>query len=110
MVNSQADTPVPRSLNTEGDCLIIEWNDGVVHRLTWSFLRDVCPCATCRAKRATPPAQLPVLKPEDIAPVKATAMQPMGNYAYSIAFSDGHSTGIYSLELLRRLGEQTASS
>jgi DUF971 family protein len=29
----------------------------------------------------------------------------MGNYAYAIAFSDGHSSGIFSLELLRQLGD-----
>jgi DUF971 family protein len=29
----------------------------------------------------------------------------VGNYAYAISFSDGHSSGIYSLELLRQLGD-----
>jgi len=33
-------------------------------------------------------------------------MKPVGNYAYSIAFSDGHDTGIYTLELLRQLGRR----
>ena len=32
-------------------------------------------------------------------------MKPMGNYAYGIAFNDGHSSGIYSLDLLRKLGD-----
>ena len=32
-------------------------------------------------------------------------MKPVGNYAYSIDFSDGHDTGIYALERLRELGE-----
>jgi DUF971 family protein len=31
-------------------------------------------------------------------------MKPVGNYAYSIDFSDGHDTGIYTLESLRQLG------
>jgi len=31
-------------------------------------------------------------------------MDPVGNYAYRILFSDGHETGIYPLELLRGLG------
>ena len=31
-------------------------------------------------------------------------MQPVGQYAYSIEFSDGHSSGIYTLEYLRELG------
>jgi DUF971 family protein len=38
-------------------------------------------------------------------PLKVTGMTPVGNYAYSIAFSDGHNTGIYPLTLLRELGE-----
>jgi DUF971 family protein len=33
-------------------------------------------------------------------------MVPVGNYAYRIEFSDGHSTGIYTLDLLRRLGSE----
>lgn len=32
-------------------------------------------------------------------------MKPIGNYAYGIAFTDGHDSGIYSLELLRHLGD-----
>jgi DUF971 family protein len=32
-------------------------------------------------------------------------MAPVGNYAYKIAFSDNHSTGIFPLALLRQLGE-----
>jgi DUF971 family protein len=31
-------------------------------------------------------------------------MKPTGNYAYGIEFSDGHDTGIFTLELLRSLG------
>jgi DUF971 family protein len=31
-------------------------------------------------------------------------MKPVGNYAYSIEFSDGHDTGIFTLENLRDMG------
>jgi DUF971 family protein len=31
-------------------------------------------------------------------------MEPQGRYAYGIHFSDGHNTGIYTLESLRELG------
>jgi DUF971 family protein len=37
-------------------------------------------------------------------------MKPVGNYAYTIAFSDGHDTGIYTFELLRELGEVQAAA
>ena len=40
--------------------------------------------------------------------LRATAMFPIGNYAYQIDFSDGHKTGIFSLELLRDIGESRA--
>jgi DUF971 family protein len=36
-------------------------------------------------------------------------MEPVGHYAYSIQFSDGHNTGIYTLDLLRSLGEPLAA-
>ena len=40
------------------------------------------------------------------ASTELTAMAPVGNYAYSIHFSDRHATGIYPLELLRALGRR----
>ena len=43
-------------------------------------------------------------------PLRIAAMKPVGNYAYSIEFSDGHDTGIYTLTTLRELGQQVSSS
>ncbi len=40
--------------------------------------------------------------------VGITTIEPVGNYAIRLIFSDGHDTGIYSWDLLHRLGrEQT---
>jgi DUF971 family protein len=47
---------------------------------------------------------LPVLSAAEARPLKVEGMRPVGNYAYAIAFSDGHDTGIYTLEFLRELG------
>jgi DUF971 family protein len=47
---------------------------------------------------------LQVLRPEELVPLAVTGMTPVGQYAYSIGFSDGHDTGIYTLEYLRELG------
>ncbi|MDP6722272.1 MAG: DUF971 domain-containing protein [Pirellulaceae bacterium] len=38
-------------------------------------------------------------------PLRIKGMKPVGNYAYSIDFSDGHDSGIYSFDLLLELGE-----
>lgn len=99
----------PRSLKADADALTIEWSDGATHRLTWRKLRDACPCATCLAQPTTPPkpaSLLPVITQAEAQPLKATAVRPVGNYAYAIHFSDGHSTGIYSLKYLRELGSE----
>jgi hypothetical protein len=35
-------------------------------------------------------------------PLRIESMRPVGNYAYNIAFSDGHNSGIYSFAMLKR--------
>ncbi|MGD9720328.1 MAG: gamma-butyrobetaine hydroxylase-like domain-containing protein [Pirellulales bacterium] len=88
--------------------LLIEWSDGAQHEIAVSELRSRCPCATCREKRAEPPApagSLQVLSLAEARPLAILGMRPVGNYAYSITFSDGHDTGIFTLDFLRELGQ-----
>ena len=47
---------------------------------------------------------VPVLSAEEARPLGIDGMQPVGNYAYTIHFSDGHDTGIFTFSLLRQLG------
>jgi DUF971 family protein len=100
----------PNKLEIRGDDrLLIEWSDGQKREITFAELRKSCPCATCREKRAKPPAPtggLQVLSMAEARPLKILGMKPVGNYAYSIAFSDGHDTGIFTLEFLRELGAE----
>lgn len=90
------------------DQLQIVWSDGQVRQYTIRELRDNCPCATCLEKRTAdePAGLLPILSPAETQPLRITKMQPIGHYAYGIEFSDGHDTGIYTLDLLRGLGTQ----
>ena len=57
----------------------------------------------------TDPLALRVLKQVQTQPLTIAAMEPMGNYAYSIRFSDGHDTGIYSWSYLDWLGKNQES-
>lgn len=89
--------------------MLIEWSDGQRRLYTVRELRDACPCATCREKRSAappPPTMLPILSPAEAAPLKLAGMTPVGQYAYNIAFTDGHDTGIYPFDLLLRLGSE----
>ena len=95
-----------------GDRLLIAWNDGARHEIPIAELRSRCPCATCREKRSQPPqpaGSLQVLSAAEARPLAVLGMRPVGNYAYSIAFSDGHDTGIYTLEFLRQLGGESST-
>lgn len=98
--------PIRLELYDAGTRLRIAWSDGMERRYTVRELRDACPCATCREKRNEPPAAslLPILKPEEARPLTLVGANPVGSYAYGFEFSDGHDTGIYTLETLRELG------
>ena len=100
--------PTDLSLDAENRELVIQWSDSQTRRYGFKELRDECPCATCREKRrdTTPPNPLQVLTPEQLIPIAVAGMKPVGNYAYSIDFSDGHNTGIYTFEKLLELGRE----
>jgi DUF971 family protein len=102
--------PRPTKLEVaEGTKLVITWSDGVVREIGFGELRKACPCASCREQRketALPAGGLQVISLAEARPLKIQAMQPVGNYAYNIEFSDGHDSGIFTLELLRELGKQ----
>jgi DUF971 family protein len=102
----------PVSISRDGDAgIAISWSDGQVTHWSAAALRLACPCATCREKKRAPAAAangaaekpgLPVLSAAEARPLRIESMRPVGNYAYQIAFSDGHSSGVFLFELLRR--------
>ena len=107
-MSSNSASPIPTQIGREdANHLVITWSDGQVRRYGISELRRECPCATCREKQTAQeknPFQLTILKPEETLPLAVQGMKPVGVYAYSIDFSDGHNTGIYTFDLLRTLG------
>jgi DUF971 family protein len=63
-------------------------------------LRDACPCAGCIEEGTGRKVLDPATIPADIRPL---AVEPVGNYAIHIQWSDGHSTGIYTWQTLREV-------
>jgi DUF971 family protein len=88
--------------------LEIEWSDGKRMNYPFGVLRKGCPCATCREKKRAdetkPKGLLTILSAAETVPLAITHMRPVGNYAYNISFSDGHSSGLFTMDLLRELG------
>lgn len=111
MFSPMTDQPLPTDLKkTEDRCLLISWSDGVNQKIPFRRLREGCQCATCNEKRMKGPEPkpasnvLPILTAAEARPLDIVKMHPVGNYAYNIEFSDGHSSGIFTFELLRLLG------
>jgi len=78
--------------------LRIRWQDGHESELEYDLLRGYCPCAMCQGHNAGPLRFNPPKRP-----VTAQSVSQVGNYALSIAWSDGHWTGIYRFDVLRRM-------
>lgn len=96
--------PVPVEIRRrpEERRLRIRWQHGPETETEYDTLRGYCPCAGCqghmvREIRFHPPRR----------PVTPTSIEPVGNYAISILWSDGHSTGIYRFDYLWRLANET---
>ena len=106
-----ATTPAKiRVKKTEGTGVEIDWKDG--HHSQWSFawLRWGCPCATCNEERQQTGRAVGVPKPKPggplvmyEAPPRPIDVESIGKYAVKFRWNDGHESGIYSWEYLRRV-------
>lgn len=88
-----------RALQPE-QVLELTWADGPVNRLPYRLIRGECPCASCRDEWTGER----ILRPDSIRPdLKLEGMEGIGSYAVRLAWNDGHSSGLYTWENLRRL-------
>ena len=87
--------------------LLIVWADGAQHRIPFADLRRACPCATCNGELGVPGrfTTRPELDPgeDELADIGL-----VGAYGLNAVWADGHSTGIYTFERLRDLGERAS--
>ncbi|MGI8640019.1 MAG: DUF971 domain-containing protein [Pyrinomonadaceae bacterium] len=80
--------------------LSINWSDDKETKYNAAQLRKSCPCASCVNEWTGEK----VLKDENVpADLSFSSISIVGNYALSFQFSDGHNTGIYSFQYLRKL-------
>jgi len=90
------------ALDGDADALRPGWADGHDQRLASRDLRLACSCAQCRDEMTGKALLDPDRVPLDIT---ITRIRSIGNYAISIAFSDGHDSGIYPFTALRAMQE-----
>ena len=89
-----------------GTELAVKWNDETESFITLKILRDCCPCAFCSGEKDVlgnvykgPKRELGEIAYE------AANFERMGHYAIRITWGDGHADGLYTYEMLRKLGD-----
>jgi DUF971 family protein len=96
----------PVDIQQIGAELAIKWDDGAESFIALEKLRRCCPCAGCQGEtdimgnvyknpeRALPPAAFTLNR-----------LATVGGYALQPVWGDGHSSGLYSFDYLRRVAE-----
>ncbi|MHB8624709.1 MAG: gamma-butyrobetaine hydroxylase-like domain-containing protein [Aggregatilineales bacterium] len=108
MRNPTAIRPTNITLDKTAGVLVIDWPDGQKCRYPLPQLREACPCVECRGGhenmgRAGDPDDLLALTLTPTRSYRVESAALVGNYALQFFWDDGHHTGIYTWEYLKRL-------
>mgnify|MGYP006437183831 FL=1 len=101
----------PQNIELSDTALTVVWGDGGRNDYDLETLRRRCPCAGCGELRGEPHGpelvagnSLPMLTSEAAAATsEARGFDPVGRYGIRLTWADGHDTGIYTFEFLRKL-------
>jgi ATP-binding protein involved in chromosome partitioning len=92
---------MPYAITRRDDGLAIEWEEGAPETFYPArTLRLACPCAACVEEMSGRPLLDPRTVAADIRPLSLSLV---GTYGLKVAWSDGHSTGIYTFARLRSM-------
>lgn len=90
----------PVALTRRDDGVLVDW-DGAGHRVLFAArpLRLSCPCAECVEEMSGRPLLDPARVPLDVHPLRIALV---GTYGLRVQWSDGHGSGIFTFDRLRR--------
>ena len=97
----------PANIQQIGVELAIKWEDGTESFVPLEKLRRHCPCAGCKGEKDIMgnvyknPAR--PLTPQSF---QLRGLTPVGTYAIQPIWGDGHNTGIFAFDYLRKVAEQ----
>ena len=96
----------PTDIQHIGDELAVKWDDGGETFLPLEKLRRACPCAGCKGEvdimgnvYKSPEKKL---GPSSFQLVRHALV---GNYAVQLTWADGHDSGLYSFDYLKRVAK-----
>ena len=96
----------PADIQQIGEELAVKWDDGSESFVRMETLRRCCPCAGCKGEVDI----MGTLYKNPDKPLPPQAFQLMriatvGGYAIQPVWADGHSTGLYTFEYLKRVAD-----
>ena len=96
----------PKELQTIGDELAIKWEDDNESFIKLELLRRACPCAACKGEKDVfgnlhRMAETPLTP----ASTKLSRINWVGGYAVQPVWADGHSSGLFAFDLLKRIAD-----
>ena len=93
----------PSQIQLIGSEVAIAWSDGAETYYAAELLRAASPSASNLGERDIFGTQYGGDGPRKFPGVTVTGWEQIGNYAVRFEFSDGHRTGLYSYDYLRKL-------
>ena len=94
----------PTNIQLIGQEIAVAWDDGAESYFTAEQLRAASPSAETAGERDILGVKHGGDGPRKFPGVEVVGWERVGNYAVRFDFSDGHRTGLYSYEYLRKLG------
>lgn len=101
----------PLDIQQIGSELAVKWDDGGENFISLETLRRCCPCADCQGETdilgnvyKNPERKLTPLAFQLVRLVR------VGGYAIQPVWADGHATGIYSFDYLKRVAKNNPSN
>ena len=102
---------IPKTIKLKDKSFLeIIWENGTTSTIRLKYLRDECPCATCKGETVLLKTYRPPVK-KMITPemYMIKNIEVVGEYAIQITWKDGHNTGIYTYEYLKQLDNDQSS-
>ena len=95
----------PTQVLLAGEEVAIAWSDGAETYFRGDFLRGASPSAETQGERDVFGTQYGGKGSRNFSGVRVIGWDRVGNYAIRFDFSDGHRTGLFSYDYLRRLAD-----
>ncbi len=99
--------PTGITADKENRLLTIAWNDGSICKLSFTLLRNACPCAECRGGHENmgkdPDPVVFQMPEENNEKTRMKMIEQTGSYGLTIEWEDGHHFGIYNWQYLKAL-------